>query len=89
MFFQISFILEITAAGLTNIAYMEERRTQCGGYVTYILFNYLPNLVGVDILFLERTSLLLSPNSYHEAVDKWMVAGNFGENIYDVMRNVI
>lgn len=73
--------LETTSKGLPDIQYFREHGSQCGGYVTYVLFNYLPNVAGVDTSYLTQPKWPLSPGSYHEAADKW-VADGYATKIY-------
>lgn len=74
--------LETNSEGLPDIAYMEERGTMCGGYVSYVLFNYLPNVAGIDTSNLVQPQWPLSPGSIQEAADKW-VADGYAEKIYE------
>lgn len=67
--------LETTDEGLPDIGALEERGTQCGGYVSYVLFNYLPNVAGIDTSFLQQPEWPLSPGSYHEAAQQWVEDG--------------
>lgn len=73
--------LETNAQGLPDIQYFREHGSQCGGYVTYVLFNYLPNVAGVDTSYLTQPKWPLSPGSYHEAADQW-VANGYAKKIY-------
>ena len=41
----------------------------CGGYVSYVLFNYLPNVAGIDTSNLVQPQWPLSPGSIQEAAD--------------------
>ena len=74
--------LETNSEGLPDIAYMEERGTQCGGYVSYVLFNYLPNVEGIDTSHLVQPQWPLSPGSYQEAANQWVADGH-AEKIYE------
>lgn len=74
--------LETNSEGLPDIAYMEERGTMCGGYVSYVLFNYLPNVAGIDTSHLVQPQWPLSVGSYREAANQWVADGN-AELIYE------
>lgn len=74
--------LETNSEGLPDISYMEERGTMCGGYVSYVLFNYLPNVAGIDTSYLVQPQYPLSVGSYREAATQW-VANGYAELIYE------
>lgn len=58
-----------------NIARFKETGLCCASYVSYVLFNYLPNIAGIDTSNFEKPSNLKSASSYHEAAEKWVSAG--------------
>lgn len=62
--------LEKTSAGKPDIAKFKSRGgLVCASYVTYVYFNYLPNVAGVDISRVARPT-------YTRTVEPWVVAGN-------------
>lgn len=66
---------EITEAGLPNIARFERGGLVCASYVTYVYFNYLPNVAGIDTSSLARPERSYDANSWYIAGKQWVDAG--------------
>jgi len=47
----------------------------CASYVTYVYFNYLPNVAGIDTSFLDKPESPVLANSWLKACDKWVQKG--------------
>lgn len=69
-----------TATGLApDIAAFERGGLCCAAYTSYVYFNYLPNIAGVDVSGIERPQNPLSPYSWNIAADQWLASGNARE----------
>lgn len=65
-----------TATGLApDIAAFEDSGLCCASYVSYVYYNYLPNIAGVDTSGVARPSNLRSAVSYNTAANAWVEAG--------------
>lgn len=60
----------------------------CAGYVSYVYFNYLPNIKGYDMSDFTKPTNLKSSTSYHEAAEKWVAAGVSKRLSFSVNSNV-
>ena len=58
-----------------NIARFKQNGLCCAAYVSYVLFNYMPNIKGYDVSNVPRPSNLKAAASYHDAAEKWVDAG--------------
>ena len=47
----------------------------CASYVSYVYYNYLPNIAGMDISKIPCPQNPRSPVSYNTAVDGWVASG--------------
>ncbi len=71
--------VETTSAGLPDLDYFKAHGFQCVSYVSYVLYNYLPNVAGFDVeeeWGWTRPSGYVSPNYYLTAAKSWIAAGN-------------
>lgn len=66
---------ETTADGKPNIARFEKGGLVCASYATYVYFNYLPNVVGIDTSALNRPERSYDANSWYIAGQKWVENG--------------
>ncbi len=66
---------ETTADGKPNIARFEKGGLVCASYATYVYFNYLPNVVGIDTSALNRPERSYDANSWYIAGQKWVEKG--------------
>ena len=66
---------ETNAQGLPDIAYFEKHDLVCASYVTYVYFNYLPNVVGIDTSFLTKPSNPTLANDWYRAALDWVKKG--------------
>ncbi len=65
-----------TATGLApDISAFERGGLCCASYTTYVYFNYLPNIAGVDTSKLTRPEGLMSAGSWYQAAKSWVSAG--------------
>lgn len=47
----------------------------CASYVTYVYFNYLPNVAGIDTSVLTRPERSYDANSWYIAANSWVNSG--------------
>lgn len=66
---------ETTPEGKPNIAHFEKTGLVCATYATYVYFNYLPNVAGIDTSSLARPAKSYSANDWYLAGQKWVEAG--------------
>lgn len=66
---------ETNAQGLPDIAYFEKHDLVCASYVTYVYFNYLPNVVGLDTSFLTKPENPTLANDWYRAALDWVKKG--------------
>lgn len=65
-----------TVTGLApNIATYEANGLCCASYVSYVYYNYLPNIAGVDTSATPRPSNPRLAAAYDEAANSWVAAG--------------
>lgn len=64
-----------TANGKPNIAHFERGGLVCASYVTYVYFNYLPNVAGIDTSSLTKPSDPKLANSWYIAAQDWVKKG--------------
>lgn len=67
---------ETTSDGKPDIAYFEKRGLVCASFVSYVYYNYLPNVAGID------TSMLAKPNDPKNAHDVYNAALNWVKSGY-------
>jgi len=66
---------ETLSDGRPNIAQFEKSGLVCASYATYVYFNYLPNVAGIDTSALARPNKSTSANDWYIAGKKWVDAG--------------
>lgn len=66
---------ETTAEGLPDISFFEKYGLVCASYVTYVYFNYLPNVVGIDTSELTKPEKSYSANDWYIAAKDWVDKG--------------
>lgn len=65
-----------TATGLApDIAGFESSGLCCASYVSYVYYNYLPNIAGIDTSDVAKPSNPRSASSYNTAANAWVNAG--------------
>ena len=67
--------LETNSSGKPDIAYFKSHGMQCGSYVSYFYFNYLPNVLGSDMSRYTRPEWPMSPGSWYETCLNWVNKG--------------
>lgn len=66
---------ETDANGRPNIKRFEKGGLVCASYVTYVYFNYLPNVAGIDTSVLTRPERSYDANSWYIAANSWVNSG--------------
>ncbi len=66
---------EMTAEGLPDIAFFEKYGLVCASYVTYVYFNYLPNVAGIDTSELTKPEKAYNANDWYVAAKDWVDKG--------------
>ena len=66
---------ETTENGLPNIHSFERGGLVCATYATYVYFNYLPNVAGIDTSSLMRPERSYDANCWYIAGKQWVDAG--------------
>lgn len=61
---------ETTSAGKPNVSTFKSKGLCCASFVSYVYFNYLPNVYGLDVSFLTDVAV---PSSYRSTTD-WTTA---------------
>jgi len=61
--------------GMPDIAWFQRGDLVCASFVTYVYFNYLPNVAGVDTSALTRPNNSLSANDWYIAAKDWVEKG--------------
>lgn len=64
-----------TKNGKPDIGYFEKHGLVCASYVTYVYFNYLPNVAGIDTSSLTRPVRSTSANDWYNAAKDWIKKG--------------
>ena len=67
--------LETDDDGKPDISYFESRGLVCASYVSYVLFNYLPNVAGIDMSSVKVPDGPASVGYYAEAAKQWVSDG--------------
>lgn len=65
-----------TTNGAPDIGFFEKHGLVCASYVTYVYFNYLPNVAGIDTSALARPERSTSANDWYGALKQWINAGH-------------
>ncbi len=66
---------ETTPDGRPDIAAFERGGLVCASFATYVYFNYLPNVAGIDTSCLPRPERSYNAHSFYEALQKWEQLG--------------
>ncbi len=64
-----------TKNGKPNIKFFESHGLVCASYVTYVYFNYLPNVAGIDTSSLPKPDRSYNADSWYKAAMKWVDKG--------------
>ena len=64
-----------TSGGKPDIKYFEKHGLVCASYVTYVYFNYLPNVAGIDTSSLPKPTRSTSANDWYLAAKQWLSKG--------------
>lgn len=64
-----------TSSGKPNISAFEKSGMCCASYASYVYFNYLPNVYGLDTSFLAKPSNPRSTSDWYTACEKWVKGG--------------
>lgn len=67
-----------TVGGKPDIKYFEKHGLVCASYVTYVYFNYLPNVAGIDTMALPKPARSYSANDWYLALKQWETGGYSG-----------
>ncbi len=67
---------ETTEDGLPDIEFFEDYGLVCASYVTYVYFNYLPNVAGIDTSVLTKPEQSYSANDWYIAAKDWVEKGH-------------
>ncbi len=65
-----------TKNGKPNIKRFEQGGLVCASYVTYVYFNYLPNVAGIDTSSLTKPVKSYSANDWYIAAQDWVKKGH-------------
>ncbi len=66
---------ETTANGKPDLAAFRRGGFVCASFVTYVYYNYLPNVAGIDTSSLPRPDRSYSADSVYVAAKKWVELG--------------
>lgn len=66
---------ETNAYGKPDIAAFERKGLVCASFVTYVYFNYLPNVAGIDTSSLTRPAKSYSAHDWYMAALDWVNKG--------------
>ena len=67
---------EVNAQGRPDIERMRKNGGMvCASYLTYVYFNYLPNVAGIDTSHLTRPASSVSAQSWRLAAEDWLNKG--------------
>ena len=69
-----------TKDGLPDISFFEKYGLVCASYATYVYFNYLPNIAGVDTSVLTKPEQAYNANDWYIAAKDWVEKG-YSESI--------
>lgn len=62
-----------------NISYFDSVGLCCASYVTYVYYNYMPNVAGIDTSICSAPSNTKAAQSYNDAAVAWVNAGKARE----------
>lgn len=66
---------ETDANGKPDIPRFEEGNLVCASFATYVFFNYLPNVAGIDTSALTRPKSSVNAHSFYTAAKDWVEKG--------------
>ncbi len=66
---------ETDSSGKPNIARFEKGGLVCASFVTYVYFNYLPNVAGLDTSYLTKPADPTKAHSWYLAAKQWVASG--------------
>ncbi len=66
---------ETDSNGRPNITRFEQGNLVCASFVTYVYFNYLPNVAGIDTSALTRPVSSVNAHSFYTAAQDWVAKG--------------
>lgn len=66
---------ETTEEGAPDISFFEKKGLVCASYVTYVYFNYLPNVAGIDTADLTKPEKSYSADDWYTAAKDWVEKG--------------
>lgn len=78
--------LETTPQGKPDIAAFERGGLVCASFATYVYFNYLPNVAGIDTSFLTKAERTYNAHSFYTAAKQWVKNGHTYNIGFDVSR---
>lgn len=64
-----------TKNGKPDISHFEKNGLVCASFATYVYFNYLPNVAGIDTSSLPRPADSKLADSWYKAVQQWVQKG--------------
>ena len=64
-----------TKNGKPDISYFEKHGLVCASYASYVYFNYLPNVAGIDTSSLTKPVRSTSANDWYNAAKDWIKKG--------------
>ncbi len=67
--------LETTSDGLPDIKAFEQYGLVCASFASYVYFNYLPNVAGIDTSMLTKPDRTYNAHSFLEATRDWVEKG--------------
>ena len=63
---------ETTSSKKPDISYFEKNGLCCASYVTYVYFNYLPNIAGIDVSGIAKPDNPRAVSGWENAVNSWV-----------------
>jgi hypothetical protein len=67
--------LETTPDGKPDIRAFERGGLVCASFATYVYFNYLPNVAGIDTSMLKKPERTYNAHSFYTAAKDWIAKG--------------
>ena len=68
--------LETTPDGKPDIKAFERGGLVCASFATYVYFNYLPNVAGIDTSMLTKPERTYNAHSFYTAAKDWIAKGH-------------
>ncbi len=78
--------LETNDQGLPDIEAFEQGGLVCASFATYVYFNYLPNVAGIDTSFLTKAERTYNADSFYTAAKDWLKNGHTYTIPFEVSR---